>query len=67
MKTSIIAVNEKSSLKGKELIVNYRSDERFIIKEEVLGGSVIVLANDGIEYCFNLSDDVVVVTGKKQI
>jgi len=61
MKTNTITVNGKSSLKGKELRVNYRSSERFIIKEETIGGQVIVLCNDGIEYCFDLSDDVKVI------
>lgn len=61
MKNNTITVNGKSSLKGKELIVNYRSSERFIIKEETIGGQVIVLCNDGSEYCFDLSDDVGVI------
>ena len=56
-----ITVNSKSTLKGKELIVNYRTSERFIIKEETAGGQVIVLCNDGIEYCFDLSDDVKII------
>lgn len=56
-----ITLNKKSILKGKELRVNYRTSERFIIKEETWGGQVIVLANNGVEYCFDLSDDVEVI------
>ena len=61
MKTNTITVKGKSQLKGKQLIVNYRPDERFIIQEETAGGQVIVLCNDGVEYCFDLSDDVEVI------
>ena len=56
-----ITVNSKSTIKGKELVVNYRPDEKFIIIEETIGGSVIVLANNGTEYCFDLSDDIEVI------
>lgn len=55
-----VNVKAVSSLKGKELVVNYRSDERFIIKEELEGNRVIVLGRDKCEYCFDLSDDVYV-------
>jgi hypothetical protein len=61
MSTTTITVKEKSSLKGKELKVNYRTSERFIIKEETPGGQVIALCNNGVEYCFDLSDDVEVL------
>ena len=56
-----MGVIEKSHLQGKELVVNYRSSERFIIMFETIGGGVIVLCNDGVEYCFDLSDDVQVI------
>ena len=56
-----IRVIKKSPLQGKELVVNYRSSERFIIMEETIGGGVIVLCNDGVEYCFDLCDDVQVI------
>jgi len=56
-----ITIIEKSPLKGKFLKVNYRLSESFIIVEETIGGGVIVLCNDGIQYCFNLSDDVEVI------
>lgn len=56
--TMEINVKKTSSLKGKELVVNYRSDERFIIIEEIYGNRVIVRCNDGCDYIFDLSDDV---------
>ena len=56
-----ITTIQNSLLKGKFLKVNYRPSESFIISEEIDGGRVIVLSNDGIEYCFDLSDDVEVI------
>ena len=55
---NVITVKDKSPLKGMFLKVNYRPNDKFIIKEELPGGRVIVLSNDGVEYCFDLSDDV---------
>jgi hypothetical protein len=56
-----ITVIAKSNLKGKLLRVNYRSSERFIIKEELPGGRIIALCNNGIEYCFDLSDNITIL------
>ena len=61
MKTNTITTIQKSSLRGKVLVVSYRSSERFIITQELLGGRVIALCNDGTEYCFDLEDDVTII------
>ena len=45
------------------LSVAYRPDESFIIAEEIKGGNVIALANNGTQYCFDLDDEDIEVIG----
>ena len=56
-----ITTVQKSSLRGKQLLVSSRSTERFIITQELIGGRVIALCNNGQEYCFDLTEDVTVI------
>ncbi len=58
-----LTIIENSTLRGKMLSVAYRPDESFIIAEEIKGGNVIALANNGTQYCFDLDDEDIEVIG----
>lgn len=55
-----LTILENSTSIGKMVKVDYRPDDVFIIKHELIGGRFIVLCNDGIEYCFD-EDDILIV------